>query len=118
MRCEHSSAREELAVQAERASVKYKQVEFLKDHIGEEYDGIISGVNEWGFYVELTDNHCEGMVPVRELSDDFYEYDESNYCLVGSRTRRRFEIGQPVRVEIIRADLARRQLDFALASNE
>ena len=118
MRCEHSSSREELAVQAERASVKYKQVEFLKDHIGEEYDGIISGVNEWGFYVELTDNHCEGMVPVRELSDDFYEYDESNYCLVGARTRRRFEIGQPVRVEIIRADLARRQLDFALASND
>ncbi|MEA1877087.1 MAG: ribonuclease R [Bacteroidota bacterium] len=115
IKCEHSSAREELAVQAERASIKYKQVEFLKDHIGEEFEGIISGVSEWGVYVELSDNHCEGMIPVRELTDDFYEYDESNYCLVGSRTRRKFEIGQKVQVEIARADLARRQLDFTLA---
>lgn len=114
-RAEHSSQREELAVQAERASIKYKQVEFMREHIGEVFEGIISGANEWGFYVELVDNHCEGMVPVRELEDDFYEYDEKNYCLVGSRTRRRFELGQKVQVEIIRADLARRQLDFALA---
>ena len=114
-RCEHSSQREDLAVQAERASVKYKQVEFMRDHLGEVFEGIISGANEWGFYVELVDNHCEGMVPVRELEDDFYEYDEKNYCLVGMRTRRKFELGQKVQVEIVRADLAKRQLDFALA---
>ncbi|MCD6346706.1 MAG: ribonuclease R [Bacteroidales bacterium] len=118
MWCEHASAREELAVQAERASVKYKQVEFLRDHIGEVFDGVISGVNEWGFYVELVENHCEGMVPVRELTDDFYEYDERNYCLTGSRTHRKFEIGQSVRVEITRTDIARRQIDFALEEVE
>ncbi len=117
LQCEHASKREELAVQAERASIKYKQVEFLKDHLGETFDGIISGVNEWGFYVELTENHCEGMVPARELEDDFYEYDEHNYCLIGTRTRRKFEIGQAVRVELTRADLAQRQLDFILSDD-
>jgi ribonuclease R len=115
-KCEHSSNREELAVNAERASVKYKQVEFMQDRIGQVFDGIISGVNEWGFFVELIDNHCEGMVPMRELDDDFYEYDESNYCLEGSRTRRKFTIGQKVKVEILRANLAKRQLDFTLAN--
>ena len=87
----------------------------MRDHLGEVFEGIISGANEWGFYVELVDNHCEGMVPVRELEDDFYEYDEKNYCLVGMRTRRKFELGQKVQVEIVRADLTKRQLDFALA---
>lgn len=113
--CEHSSKREELSVQAERASIKYKQVEFMKEHIGETFDGIISGANEYGFYVELVDNHCEGMVPVRDLVDDFYDYDEKNFCLIGSKTRRKFQMGQKVQVEIARADLAKRQLDFRLA---
>ena len=113
-KCEHSSSREELAVNAERASVKYKQVEFLKDKIGEVFEGIISGVSEWGFYVELAENHCEGMVPVRELDDDFYEYDETNYCLVGTRTRKMYSIGQKVDVEILSANLAKRQLDFGI----
>ena len=117
-KCEHASRREELAVQAERASIKYKQVEFMMDHVGEVFDGIISGANEWGFYVELSESHCEGMVPVRELADDFYEYDERNYCLIGTRTRRKFELGQKVKVEIIRADLAKRQLDFSLAEED
>ncbi len=114
-KCEYASSREDLAVQAERASVKYKQVEFMQEHLGEVFEGIISGANEWGFYVELVENHCEGMVPVRELVDDFYEYDEKNYCLIGSRTKRTFQLGQKVHVEIARADLAKRQLDFRLA---
>ena len=113
--CVHSSTMEERAVNAERASVKYKQVEFLQDQIGQVYEGIISGISEWGFYVELAENHCEGMVPMRDLDDDFYEYDEKNYSLIGVHTRRRFTIGQKVTVEIARANLQKRQLDFRLS---
>jgi ribonuclease R len=116
--CIQSSTMEERAVNAERASIKYKQVEFLQDQIGKQYEGIISGISEWGFYVELTENHCEGMVPMRDLDDDFYEYDERNYCLTGVHTRRRFTIGQKVRIEVARANLAKRQLDFRLAGEE
>ena len=114
-KCQHSSNREDLAVNAERASVKYKQVEFLRDKVGQVFEGIISGVNEWGFYVELVENHCEGMVPVRELDDDFYEYDERNYCLVGMRTRHMYSIGQKVEVELLNVSLAKRQIDFGIA---
>ncbi len=113
--CVQSSMMEDRAVKAERASVKYKQVEFLQDKIGQKFEGIISGISEWGFYVELTDNHCEGMVPMRDMDDDFYEYDEKNYCLTGAHTRRRFVIGQKVRIEILRTNLAKRQMDFKLA---
>ncbi len=112
--CIHSSQMEERAVNAERASVKYKQVEFMQDKIGQVFEGIISGISEWGFFVELTENHCEGMIPMRDLDDDFYEYDEKNYCLVGAHTRKRFIIGQKVSVEIARTNLAKRQLDFRL----
>lgn len=112
--CIQSSMMEERAVQAERASVKYKQVEFLQDKLGQKFEGIISGISEWGFYVELTENHCEGMVPMRDMDDDFYEYDEKNYCLVGAHTRRRFVIGQKVTIEIARTNLAKRQMDFKL----
>jgi len=114
--CVKASTMEERAVNAERASVKYKQVEFLQDKIGQTFEGIISGISEWGFYVELTENHCEGMVPMRDLDDDFYEYDDRNYCLTGVHTRRRFTIGQKVRIEISRANLLKRQLDFRLSS--
>jgi ribonuclease R len=114
--CIQSSAMEERAVNAERASVKYKQVEFMQDKLGQVFEGIISGISEWGFYVELTENHCEGMIPMRDLDDDFYEYDEKNYCLVGLHTRRKFTIGQKVSVEIARTNLAKRQLDFRLNS--
>ncbi len=113
-RCVQSSQMEERAVSAERASTKYKQVEFMQDKIGRQFDGIISGVSEWGFFVELKENHCEGMVPVRDLDDDFYEYDEKNFCLTGTHTRRRFMMGQEIRVEIARTNLAKRQLDFRL----
>lgn len=112
--CIQSSMMEERAVSAERASIKYKQVEFLQDKVGQKFEGIISGISEWGFFVELTENHCEGMVPMRDMDDDFYEYDEKNYCLVGAHTHRRFVIGQKVTIEIARTNLAKRQMDFKL----
>jgi len=112
--CIQSSMMEDRAVSAERASTKYKQVEFLQDKLGQKFEGIISGISEWGFYVELSDNHCEGMVPMRDMDDDFYEYDEKNYCLVGAHTRRKFVIGQKVTIEIARTNLAKRQMDFKL----
>ncbi len=94
--------------------VKYKQVEFLSDKIGEVFDGVISGVTEWGLYIELTGCKCEGMVPMRDLTDDFYDYDEDNYRLIGKKTRKQFQLGDEVKVEVARADLAKRQLDFYL----
>ena len=115
IRCKHSSEMERKAMEAEWASVKYKQVEFLADKIGQVFDGMISGVAEWGLYVELTDSKCEGMISLRELYDDFYEYDEENYCIYGKKTGRRFQLGDPIRIEIARANLAKRQLDFILA---
>ena len=112
--CEHCSAQEQVAANAERASIKYKQVEFMSEHIGEEYDAVISGVTEWGLYAEINENKCEGMVPMRTLQDDYYEFDEANYCIIGRRTRRKFTIGDPVRIRIVRANLDRKQLDFEL----
>ena len=113
--CDHCSAQEQLAANAERASIKYKQVEFMKDKIGQVYDGVISGVTEWGLYVELNENKCEGLVPMRDLNDDFYEFDEKNYCLKGKRNRHTYRLGDPVTVKIAQANLQRKQLDFVLA---
>lgn len=112
--CKHSSDMEQLAANAERSSIKYKQVEFMGDHMGEVYDGVISGVTEWGLYVELNENMCEGLVPVRELADDYYDFDEKNYCLVGRRNNVRYRLGDNVRVKVVRANLERKQLDFVL----
>ncbi len=112
--CKHSSDMEQLAANAERASIKFKQVEFMNDHLGEIYDGVISGVTEWGLYVELNDNKCEGLIPIRDLTDDYYDLDEKNYCLVGRRKNNRFRLGDNVRVKIARADIEKKQLDFAL----
>ena len=113
--CEHSSAMEQLASQAERASVKYKQVEFMQEHVGQVYDGVISGVTEWGLYVELNENKCEGMIPIRDLDDDYYEYDEKNYCLRGRRKKQVYSLGDAITVKVARANLEKKQLDFALA---
>ncbi len=113
-KCRHSSDMEQRAEEAERASIKYKQVEFMLDKIGRRYEGIISGVAEWGIYVEIIENLCEGLVPMRELLDDFYEYDEDNYCLTGRNTGKKYQLGDTVNVEILRANLPKRQLDFAL----
>ncbi len=112
--CKHSSDMEKLAADAERASIKYKQVQFLTDKIGEEFDGIISGVTEWGIFVEIIENHCEGMVRLRELRDDNYYFDEDNYCLRGRKFGKILTLGDKVRIEIKRADLIKKQLDFAL----
>jgi len=112
--CDHSSAMEQLAASAERASIKYKQVEFMQDRMGQVFDAVISGVTEWGLYAEITENKCEGLIPMHDLSDDFYEFDERNYCLVGRRTHRRYSLGDPVQVEVARCDLDKKQLNFAL----
>ncbi len=116
--CKHSSAMEQLAANAERASIKYKQVEYLNDHLGEVFTGVISGVTEWGLFVELDENKCEGLVPVRDLADDYYDLDERNYCLVGRRGNSRYRLGDKVTVQIARANLERKQLDFALVENK
>ena len=112
--CEHSSAMEQLAANAERASIKYKQVEFMQEHVGQTYDGVISGVTEWGLYVELNENKCEGMIPIRDLDDDYYEYDEKNYCLRGRRKKHVYSLGDAITVQVARANLEKKQLDFAL----
>ena len=113
--CEHSSMMEQLAASAERSSVKYKQVEFMTEHLGQVYKGVISGVTEWGLYVELNENKCEGMIPMRDLDDDYYEFDEKNYCLRGRRTRRTYSLGDELTIKVAKANLERKQLDFALA---
>ena len=113
--CKHCSQMEQVAANAERDSIKYKQVEFMSDKIGKVYDGVISGITEWGLYVEINENKCEGMIPIRELDDDFYELDEKNYRLVGRRTKREYRLGQPVSIQVARANLDRRQLDFTFA---
>lgn len=112
--CKHCSSMEQVAASAERASIKYKQVEFLSDKIGQIFDGVISGVTEWGLYVELNENKCEGMVPIRDLDDDYYEFDEKNYCLIGRRRKRRYRLGDPLTIRVVQANLERKQLDFAI----
>ncbi|MDE6227757.1 MAG: ribonuclease R [Muribaculaceae bacterium] len=116
--CKHSSDMEQLASNAERASIRYKQVEYMQERLGEVYDGVISGVTEWGFYVELNDNKCEGLVPVRDLADDYYDYDEKNFCLIGRKHHNKYTLGDEVKVQVARADLDRKQLDFALVSDD
>jgi ribonuclease R len=113
--CDHSSKMERLANEAERASVKYKQVEFMSDKMGQVFDGVISGVTEWGIYVEIIENQCEGMVSVRDLADDFYEYDEENYCIRGRSTGKLYTLGDRVKVEVVKADMQKKQLDYRFA---
>ena len=117
-KCEHSSDMEQMAAEAERASIKYKQVEFMKDHLGERFDGVISGVTEWGIYVEITENKCEGLVPIRDLDDDFYYFDEDNYCIVGKRKSKKYQLGDAIKIIIANANLEKKQLDFSLVRNE
>ena len=112
--CEHCSSMEQVAANAERASIKYKQVEFMQDKLGQVFDGVISGVTEWGLYVELNDNKCEGLVPIRDLDDDYYEFDEKNYCIIGRRKKRQYRLGDPITIKVAQANLARKQLDYQL----
>ncbi len=113
--CEHCSDMEQTAQQAERDSIKYKMVEFMEDKIGNEYDAHISGIQSYGIYCEIDENHCEGMVPMHDLDDDYYDFDERNYCLVGRRHHNKYQLGDPIRIKVARANLEKRQLDFALA---
>jgi ribonuclease R len=115
--CKHSSDMEAKAANAERASIKYKQVEFMQDHIGKIYPGTISGVTDWGIYVEL-ENKIEGMIPIAELDDDFYIFDEKNYALVGRHSHKTFQLGEKIKVKVWRTNLERKQLDFRLAKEE
>ena len=113
--CEHCSDMEQVAQNAERDSIKYKMVEFMSDKIGEVYDAHISGIQSYGIYCEIDDNHCEGMVPMHDLDDDYYDFDEKNYCLVGRRRHHKYQLGDPIRIQVARANIEKRQLDFALA---
>lgn len=115
--CEHSSAMEQLAAAAERASIKYKQVEFMKDKIGEEFDAHISGVTEYGIYAEVDDNHCEGFIPVHAISQEGFYFDDKNFCLIGRQTRRCLSLGDAVRIKVANANLYRKQLDYELVSH-
>lgn len=112
--CEHSSDMELTAAQAERDSIKYKMVEFMQQFLGEEYDAHISGVASYGIYCEIDENHCEGMVAMRDLGDDYYEFDEKNYCLVGRRNHNTYALGDAVRIKVVKANVEKRQLDFVL----
>ena len=116
--CKHSSEMEQLAANAERASIKYKQVEFMADRLGQVYSGTISGVTQWGFYVELDDSKCEGLVSVTELIDDQYEFDEKNYCIIGRHHHKCYQLGDRVTVRVAKANLVARQLDYELVSDE
>lgn len=113
--CKHSSEMEQRAADAERASVKYKQVEFMSDKIGQQFDGVISGVTEWGLFVEINEYKCEGLIPIRELKDDYYIFDEDNYCLIGKHHKHRYQLGDNVRIIIAKANLFKKQLDFIFA---
>lgn len=110
----HASQMEKKAADAERASVKYKQAEYLENNIGEEYNGIISGLTEWGMYVEIIENKCEGMVRLRDINDDFYVLDEKNYCIIGQRKKKKYQLGDEVTIRVKKVDLSKRQIDFAL----
>ncbi|WP_321425521.1 ribonuclease R [uncultured Bacteroides sp.] len=112
--CVHSSDMEQIAANAERASIKYKQVEFMSERLGQTFDGVISGVTEWGLYVELNENKCEGMVPIRDLDDDYYEFDEKSYCLKGRKKHRTYSLGDAITIKVARANIEKKQLDFAL----
>lgn len=112
--CQHSSDMEMTAANAERASIKYKQAEFLGDRLGMEYDGTISGINKFGIYVEIDENKCEGMIPFRDFDDDFYEFDEKNYCARGRSTHKIYRLGDPMKIRIARVNMEKRQVDFAL----
>ena len=112
--CEHSSSMEQLAASAERASIKYKQVEYMADRMGIAYDAIISGVTEWGIYAEIIENKCEGLIPMRDLDDDYYTFDERNYRLIGRRTHKTYALGDTIKVQVARCNLEKKQLDFAL----
>ncbi len=114
--CEHCSNREQLAEQAERASIKYKQVEYMQDRLGLTYEAVISGVTEWGIYAEIIENKCEGLIPMRTLGGDYFEFDEKDYCLIGQHTRKRYRLGDHIQVRVVRCNLEKKQMDYELVN--
>ncbi len=112
--CEHSSDMEQLAQNAERDSIKYKMVEFMGQFVGEEFDAHISGITSYGIYAEVDENHCEGMIPMHDLDDDYYDFDERNYMLIGRRHHNKYQLGDPIRIKVARANVEKRQLDFTI----
>ena len=116
--CVHRSDMEQIAQNAERDSIKYKMVEYMGDKLGEEYDAHISGITSYGIYAEIDDNHCEGMVPMRDLDDDYYDFDERNFCLVGRRRHHRYQLGDPIRIRVAAANVEKKQLDFVIVPNK
>ena len=115
--CEHCSDMEQIAQNAERDSIKYKMVEFMGDKVGQVFDAHISGIQSYGIYAEIDENHCEGMIPMRDLDDDYYEFDEKNYCLIGRRHHHQYQLGDPIRIQVARANLEKKQLDFIIAND-
>jgi len=108
---------EQISQNAERDSIKYKMVEFMEDKIGNTYDAHISGITSYGIYAQIDENHCEGMIPIRDLGDDYYDFDEKNYMIVGRRHHTKYQLGDPIRIQVARANLERKQLDFTLADD-
>jgi ribonuclease R len=115
--CKHSTDMEIKATDAERASIKYKQVEFMSDKIGQHFQGVITGVTSFGLFVETIETKCEGLVAIRDLDDDFYEFDEDNYCLIGRQNNKKYQLGDELLVEVYRTNLPKKQLDYRLAEN-
>ncbi len=113
--CEHCSDMEQISQNAERDSIKYKMVEFMADKIGNTYDAHISGLTSYGIYAQIDETHCEGMIPIRDLGDDYYDFDEKNFVIVGRRHHTKYQLGDPIRIQVARANLERKQLDFTLA---
>ena len=112
--CKHCSEMEQLAATAERASIKYKQVEYMQDKVGKTFAGVVSGIQEWGNYVEHNENKCEGMIPIRDLDDDYYSFDEKNYCLIGRKTHKTYQLGDEVVVRVKKTNLDKKQMDFEM----
>ena len=113
--CEHCSDMEQISQNAERDSIKYKMVEFMEDKIGNTYDAHISGLTSYGIYAQIDENHCEGMIPIRDLGNDYYDFDEKNFVIIGRRNHTKYQLGDPIRIQVARANLERKQLDFTLA---
>ena len=115
--CEHCSDMEQISMNAERDSIKYKMVEFMADKIGNTYDAHISGIQSYGIYAQIDETHCEGMIPIRDLGNDYYDFDEKNYMIIGRRHHTKYQLGDPIRIQVARANLERKQLDFTLAED-
>jgi ribonuclease R len=117
-KCKHSSEMEKKAADAERASIKYKQAQYLEKQIGKIFDGLISGVTEWGIYVEIIENKCEGMIRLKDLDDDYYTYDEENYCVIGKRNKKKYQLGDKLAIKVRRVDIMKKQIDFQIVDRD